>query len=174
MEFLYLIFYACLRLQFLNVKTNPSSRRPVLSVCRLLCSNLLGLARNLSDLTVASCRYLILLCSETLISDMRHVGELLVPDLVALSCCAGARSFGPKGWSHTYVMDMKHFANPSFNVVVAVCCLLWFVVLNRTYMCSVSATLTGAFGCLLTSMAAVQAEDVRASFLFVGDLNCYQ
>ena len=27
------------------------------------------------------------------------------------------------------------------------------------------------FYCLLTSMAAVQAEDVRASFLFVGDLN---
>ena len=25
--------------------------------------------------------------------------------------------------------------------------------------------------CLLTSMAALQAEDVRASFLFVGDLN---
>ena len=28
-----------------------------------------------------------------------------------------------------------------------------------------------AVDCLLTSMAAVQAEDVRASFLFVGDLN---
>ena len=27
------------------------------------------------------------------------------------------------------------------------------------------------FDCLLTSMAAVQAEDVRASFRFVGDLN---
>ena len=27
------------------------------------------------------------------------------------------------------------------------------------------------FDCLLTSVAAVQAEDVRASFLFVGDLN---
>ena len=27
------------------------------------------------------------------------------------------------------------------------------------------------FDCLLTSMAAVQAEDVRASFLFAGDLN---
>ena len=27
------------------------------------------------------------------------------------------------------------------------------------------------FDCLLTSIAAVQAEDVRASFLFVGDLN---
>ena len=27
------------------------------------------------------------------------------------------------------------------------------------------------FDCLLASMAAMQAEDVRASFLFVGDLN---
>ena len=27
------------------------------------------------------------------------------------------------------------------------------------------------FYCLLTSISAVQAEDVRASFLFVGDLN---
>ena len=27
------------------------------------------------------------------------------------------------------------------------------------------------FDCLLTSMAAVQAKDVRASFLFMGDLN---
>ena len=27
------------------------------------------------------------------------------------------------------------------------------------------------FDCLLASMSAVQAEDVRASFLFVGDLN---
>ena len=29
------------------------------------------------------------------------------------------------------------------------------------------------FDCLLASMAAVQAEDVRASFLFEGDLNCH-
>ena len=29
------------------------------------------------------------------------------------------------------------------------------------------------FYCLLASMAAVQAEDIRASFLFVGDLNGY-
>ena len=30
------------------------------------------------------------------------------------------------------------------------------------------------FDCLLASMAEVQAEDVRASFLFVGDLNGHQ
>ena len=38
-----------------------------------------GLAANLSDLTVASSQYDILLCSETLVSDMRHVSEVLVP-----------------------------------------------------------------------------------------------
>ena len=38
-----------------------------------------GLAGNLSDLTVASSAYDILLFSETLVSDMRHVSELLVP-----------------------------------------------------------------------------------------------
>ena len=79
MEFLYLIFYACLRLRFLDVKTNPGQRRPVPAVCRILYSNVRGLAGNLSDLTVASSQYDILLCSETLVSDISHVSELLVP-----------------------------------------------------------------------------------------------
>ena len=38
-----------------------------------------GLAGNLSDLTVASSQYDILLSSEILASDMRHVPEVLVP-----------------------------------------------------------------------------------------------
>ena len=39
-----------------------------------------GLSGNLySDLAVASSQYDILLCSETLVSDLRHVSELLVP-----------------------------------------------------------------------------------------------
>ena len=42
MDFLYLIFYACLRLRFLDVETNPDPRRPVPAVCRILCSNVRG------------------------------------------------------------------------------------------------------------------------------------
>ena len=38
-----------------------------------------GLAGKLSDLTVSSSQYDILFCSETLVSDKRHVSELLVP-----------------------------------------------------------------------------------------------
>ena len=79
MDFLYLIFYACLRLQFLDVETNPCPRRPVPAVCIILFSNVQGLAGNLGDLTVASSQYDMLLCSETFVSDMRHVPELLIP-----------------------------------------------------------------------------------------------
>ena len=79
MDFLYLIFYACMRLRFLDVETNQGPLRSVPAVCRLLCSNVRCLAGNLSDLTVASTQYDILLCSETLVSDMRHMSELLVP-----------------------------------------------------------------------------------------------
>ena len=76
-------------------------------------------------------------------------------------------------------MDMEHFANPSLTVVVAKCWFLGFV----PQLCGVRQNLyvfnlyrnpdlcDWIFDCLPTSMAAVQAEDVRASFLFVGDLN---
>ena len=124
MDFIYLSFYASLRLRFLDVETNPGPRRPVPDVCRLLCSNVRGLELNLSDLTVASSRYDILLCSETLVSDMRPVSGCRFPDLVALSCCAGEGCLVPGGWRHTYEMDMENFANPSLSVVVAKC---WFL-----------------------------------------------
>ena len=70
MEFLYLISYACLRLRFLDMETDPGPRRPVPAVCRILCRNMGGLAGNLCDLTVASSQGDTLLCTETLVSDM--------------------------------------------------------------------------------------------------------
>ena len=68
-----------LRLRFPDVETNNGPRRPVPDVCRILCINVRGLAGNFSDLTVASSQYDKLLCSETLVTDMRHVSEVLVP-----------------------------------------------------------------------------------------------
>ena len=66
---------------------------------------------------MASSLYDILLCSETLVSDLRYVAELLVPRLVVLSCCAGAGCLWLGGRQHTYEMDMEHFANPSLSIV---------------------------------------------------------
>ena len=79
MDFLYLIFYGCLKLRFLDVETNPGPCRPAPAVCKILCCNVWDLAGNLSDLAVDSSQYDILLCSETLVSDMHHVSEVLVP-----------------------------------------------------------------------------------------------
>ena len=102
---LHLKFYSCLRLRFPDVETNPGQRRPVAASCRILCSNVRGPSRNLSDLAVASSQYDILLCSQTLVSDLRHVSEFgrHVSEfgrlgLVAMSCCAAASYLVPVGW----------------------------------------------------------------------------
>ena len=115
MVFIYLIFfYACLRLWFPDVETNPGPRRPVRTVCRLLCSNVRGLAGNLSDLTVASSQCDILLCSETLVSDMRHVSELLVPGFGRPVLCRG-RMPRARGMA-AYVRDgYGAFRQPKFE-----------------------------------------------------------
>ena len=128
MDFLYLIFYGCLRLRLLDVETNPGSRRPAPAVCRILCSNVRGLAGNINDLTVVSSQYDILLSSETLVSDMRHVRRCWFLVSVALSCCVGARCLGPVGLLHTFEMVTKHLVNPNLSVVVAKCWFLEFVV----------------------------------------------
>ena len=119
MEFLYLIFYGCLRLRFLDVETNSGPRRPVPAVCRILCINVRGLAWNLSDLTVVLSQYDILLCSEALVSDMRHVSEVLVPGFCRpVLLCRGkmprARAMAAYGRD-----GYGAFRHPNLSVVVA-------------------------------------------------------
>ena len=137
MDFLYLIFYCCLRLRFLDVETNPGPRRPVPAVCRIVRSNGPGLAWNLSDLTVASSQCDILLCSETLVSDVSHVSEVLVPGFgrPVLLC----RGMMPQARGMAaYVRDgYRAFRQPKFEcgccemLVLRVCGL-------RPQMCSLS------------------------------------
>ena len=136
-----------------------------------------GLAGILGDLTVASSRNDILLWSKTLVSDMRHVSKLLVPGFGSPVLLCHGRMPRAEGWRHTYELDMEHFVNPSLSVVV--CEMLVFRVCGarkNLYMFSLyhNPDLDArTFDCLLTSMAAVLAEDVRASFLFVGNLNAH-
>ena len=128
MDFLYFICYGCLRLRFLDVETIPGPRRPAPAVCRILCCNVRGLAGNLSDLTVASSQNDILLYSETLISDMRHVSEVLVPGFGRLVLLCRGKMPRARGSLHTFEMVTEHFANQNLSVVVAKCWFLGFVV----------------------------------------------
>ena len=112
---LHLIFYACLELRFLDVETNPGPQRPVPGVCRILCSNVRGLSKNLSDVTVALSQYGFLLCSETLVLDRHHISELLVPEFgcPALLCWDGMQR--ARGMA-AYVRDgYGTFCKPKFE-----------------------------------------------------------
>ena len=74
-----------------------------------------------------------------------------------------------------YELVKEHFANPNLSVVVAKCWFLGFCGVRENlyvYCLYRNPDLDNRiFDCLPASMAAVQAEDVGASFLFVGDLN---
>ena len=137
---LYFIFYACLKLRFTDVETNPGPRRPVLGACRILCSNVRGLSKNLSDVTVA----MICCCA---LRPWSRTGVIYQSCwflyLVVLYCCAGMESPGPVGWLHMCEMDMLHFAQPKFECGCCEMLCSGCVVLDRTSTCSVCiATLT--------------------------------
>ena len=175
MNFLYLICYACLRLRFLDVETNPGQPRPVSSVCRILCSTVWGLAGNLSELTMASSQYDILLRSETLVSDMHNMSELLVPGFGRPGLLCRARSHEARGMAAYIRVGYGTFRQPKFEC--GCCKMLVFIVCGVRQNLPVLSIYCNPdldnwiFDCLLASMAAVQAEDIRASFLFVGNLN---
>ena len=140
---LYLIFYAGLELRFPDVETNPGPRRPISEACRILFSNVRGLSQNLSDVTVASSQYDLLLCSETLDSDRRHISEFLVPGFgrPVLLCrdgmprARGMAAYVPDGYGA--------FCQPKFECGSCEMLYSGCVVLDRTSTCSVCiATLT--------------------------------
>ena len=85
-----------------------------------------GLARNLSDLTVASSQYNILLCSETLVSDMHHVSEVLVPSFGRPVLLCQGKMPQVHGMA-AYVRDgYKAFHQPKFEF--GFCKMLFFRV----------------------------------------------
>ena len=59
-----------------NIHQNPG---PHDQFCRVLYSNIRGLNKNLHELSILSTDYDIICCAETLVSDMRHVSEILIP-----------------------------------------------------------------------------------------------
>ena len=73
MFFYILFFMLAWNFGFRMWRLTRAPRRPVPGACRILCSNVRGLSKNLSDVTVASSQYDLLFCSETLVSDRRHI-----------------------------------------------------------------------------------------------------
>ena len=138
--------------------------------------NVRGVSKNLSYVTVASSsQYDLLLCSETLVSDRYHISGLLVPEFgrPVLLCRDGMpRARGMAAYVRDGYMECRQ---PKFEcgccqmLVFRVCGARQNFYVFRLY-CNFDLD-DRIYDCLLTAMAAVQAVDARALFLFVGDLN---
>ena len=158
-----------------DVETNPGPTRP--KFCNLLCSNIRGLYGNLRDLTVASSKYDIICCSETLVSDRRHISELLLPNfdkpLLLL------RNSLPRAQG-LCVYTRAGFSTSRFNkyecgcheiMVVRVCSRF-----NNFYIFSIYRNPNSddsIYDCLLNSYINIQEEDRKACFIFIGDFNAH-
>ena len=157
------------------METNPGQRRPVPAVCRILYSNVRVMAGNLSDLSMASSQYDILLSSEILVSDKHHVSELLVPSfghpaLLCLGKMHQARGMAAYGRNGSRTFRQPKFECGCSEILVFKVCGVGHNLYVYSLYCYPDLD-DKIFDCLQASMAAVQAEDVRASSLFVGDLN---
>ena len=166
MDFLYLIFMLAWGFGFCMWRRTLAEYSAVI---------LPGLAGNLGDLTVASSQYDILLWSEILVSEIRHMSELLVlgfgrPVLL----CRGKMPWA-RGMAAYVRVGYGAFHQPKFErgccemLVFRVCGVRLFLYVFSLYR---NPDLDDRiFDCLLASVAAVQVEDIRAFFLIVGNLN---
>ena len=157
-----------------DIHPNPG---PSGNYCKVLYANIRGLKCNLSDLTVLSAKYDIILCSETLVSNLRHSSELMIPNFKkpillrrnfiprAQGMCAYIRSsFGAS--------RLAKFECGCHEVLVVRVCGRF----KNFYLFSLYRNPDlddGIFDCLLLSMASIQESDPKASFLFVGDVNAH-
>ena len=95
-------------------QTRAGLLHPVPGACRMLCSDVRGLSMNPSDVTVSSFQYDLLLWSETLVSDRRHISELLIPGFGRPVLLCRGKLPGARGMA-AYVQDgYGAFRRPKF------------------------------------------------------------
>ena len=140
MHIIHLPFYACFRLRFPDVETNPGPRFPVPAVCRIRNSNVRGLSRDLSDLTMTSSQFDILLCPKTMVSVMCHVAELLVPGLDTMSCC------------HLHTLTLSGSMLKKSVDLVIFCVTFGSKMPREKHLCSVSRAASQRLGILRKSL----------------------
>ena len=167
MVYTQLIFYACLELRFPDLETNPGPGVLFLVPAEYsaeMCGAFRGTWETWQWLRLST----IYRCALRPWSRTDVVYQSCWSlDLVVLSCCAEIGCLGLVGWLQMCEMDMGHFANPNLRLCV-VLSRQYFYVFSLYRITDLNDLI---YQCFLTAMAAVQAVDVRASFLFMGDLN---
>ena len=160
-----------------DVSKNPGPVQPRPSLCRVMYGNVRGLYGNINDLISASRQFDILLCTETLASQMRHSSEVLVPGfrkplLVKRDAIPRARGMA--------VYIRNNFSASHKSCYECGCHEMQVIKVsgkhNNFYLCSIYRNPDlddSIFDCLLITMAKVQGDDRKAAFVFVGDFNAH-
>lgn len=145
--------------------------------CRVLYANVRGLHGNLKDLTVQSREFDVLLCSETLVSDRRHLSELAIPGFgkpQQILQNERSRSRGLVAYVRNGFIgyrQKKYECRCCESLVIRVCGRLMNFYIFALYR---NPDLDDKlYDCLLEAMAKIQSVDSKASFVFVGDLNAH-
>ena len=160
-----------------NAELNPGPVNGRNRQCRDLYSNIRGLHGNLHDLIVASKGFDILLCSETLVSNFRHTVELSIPGFKRpillkpneINRAQGMAIYIRSGCSASHKASFECRCHET--QIIKVCGKhnnFFFFCVYRNPDAD-----DGIFDRLLVSMAAIQENDKKASFVFIGDFNAH-
>ena len=160
-----------------DIEINPGPRSIRHRQCRLMYANVRGLQANLNDLSVASKQFDILLCSETLVSDMRHISEILVPGfrrpiLLRRNSIDRAQGMAVYVRNNFSASRKANFECGCHEVQVLKVCGRT----NNFYIFSVYRNPDvddSIYDCLLLSMASIQENDSKSAFIFIGDFNAH-
>ena len=159
-----------------DIELNPGPQNRFRK-CRILYGNVRGLYKNKKDLDVAADKFDILFCSETLVSDLRHISELLIPGFRkpvlfkrnAIPRARGMALYIKEGFtaSHRPLYECGCHETQVVKVSGRLMNLYIFASYRNPDLDE------SIYECLLTKMAAVQQADSKACFVFVGDYNAH-
>ena len=160
-----------------DVELNPRPVNGRNQKCHVLYSNIRGLYGNLNDLIVASKGFDILFCSETLVSNFWHIAELSIsgfknPILFKRNEVNRAQRMAVYIRNGCSASHKATFECGCHEVQIIKACGKQ----NNFYLFSVywnPAADDKIFYRLLVSMAAIQENDRKASFVFIGDFNAH-
>ena len=170
--FNFLNFFIILLLRSGDVHPNPG---PQFFNC--LYTNIRGLKTNLQDLSVASPGFDLVFCSETLVSELRHTSELLMPGFKkpillrrnSIPRAQGLAIYIRSSFSATRTSGYECGCHET--VIIKISSRYKNFYIFPSYR---NPDLDdGIYECLLNSMALIQQADVKAAFIVVGDFNAH-
>ena len=172
----YLFSFFFLLLLSGDVETNPGPRAPARNA-RVMYANILGLHKNIKELAIASKKFDVVCCSETLTSNRRNQVELLIPGFNKPILTHKGATPNARGMAVYIRSGYSAYRKSTFECTChEMICVRVCGKFNNFYIFSCYRNPNPddtIYDCLVEKMAVVQENDVKATFVIVGDFNAH-